>query len=183
MSTKSPLSTICLVACANRASSRSIAGILKKPGRKNTRPQSTRNTTARKSFAVTKSNAAASLRPECAGFTGCWPAPKRGGWKVSTMLFAYDETAVQTTLQIRPIRLSPDAFSLLYPDHNGIGRTGRIDHRQPRKARPGRIDQPLAPAVDFADRGTVQHDGQRQHAAGHLDRHRRGLPVARPVDV
>ena len=33
MSTKSPVSTICLVACANRASSRSIGGMLKNPGR------------------------------------------------------------------------------------------------------------------------------------------------------
>src|SRR5439155_3696937 len=182
MSTKSPLSTICLVACANRASSRSIAGILKKPGRKSTMPQSSRNTMARKWFAVAKSNAVASLRPECAGFTGCWPAPKRGGCKVSTILFAYDETALQTTPQIRPIRLSPDAFSLLYPDHNGIGRPRRVDHGQPGKTRPGRIDQALAPAVDLADRGTVQHDGQRQHAARDLDRHRRGLPATCTVD-
>src|ERR1041385_6434352 len=151
MSTKSPLSTICLVACANRASSRSIAGILKKPGRNSTMPQSTRNTTARKWFAVAKSNTAASLRPECAGFTGCWPAPKRGGWQGSTILFAYDETALQTTPQIRPIRLSPVAFSLLYPDHNGIGRPRRIDHGQPGKAGPRRVNQPLAPAVDLAD--------------------------------
>src|SRR2546430_1145663 len=178
MSTKSPLSTICLVACANRASSRSIAGILKKPGRKSTMPQSARNTMARKWLTVAKSNAATSLRLEFAGFTGCWPAPKRGGCKVSTMLFAYDETAMQTTPQIRPIRLSPVAFLSLYPDHNGIGRPRRVDHRQPGKARPGRIDQALAPAVDFADRGAVQHDGQRQHAAGDLDRHRRGLPAA-----
>src|SRR6478736_10453428 len=171
MSTKSPLSTICLVTCANRASSRSIAGILKKPGRNSTMPQSTRNTMARKWLAVAKSNAATSRRLEFAGFTGCWPAPKRGGCKVSTILFAYDETALQTTPQIPRIRLSPEALSLLYPDHNGIGRTGRIDHRQPGKAWPGRVDQPLAPAVDLPDRSTVQHDGQRQHAAGHLDRH------------
>src|SRR6188472_4306386 len=144
MSTKSPLSTICLVACANRASSRSIAGILKKPGRKNTMPQSTRNTTARKLFAVAKSNAAASRRPECAGFTGCWPAPKRGGWKVSTMLFAYDETAVQTTPQIPLTCGRLGLFSLLHPDHHSIGGPRGVDHRQPRKAGPGRIDQPLA---------------------------------------
>src|SRR6185295_1663185 len=157
MSTRSPLSTICLVACANRASSRSIAGILKKPGRKNTRPQSTRNTTARKSFAVAKSNAAASLRPECAGFTGCWPAPKRGGWKVSTILFAYDETALQTTPQIRLTCGRWGLFSLLHPHHHSVGSPRRVDHRQARKTGPGRVDQPLAPAVDFADRGAVQH--------------------------
>jgi hypothetical protein len=67
MSTKSPLSTICLVACANRASSRSIGGMLKKPGRKSTMPHSSRNTIARKWLAVAKSNAAsqpaAGIRP------------------------------------------------------------------------------------------------------------------------
>src|ERR1041384_496852 len=169
MSTESPRSTICLVACANRASSRSIAGILKKPGRKSTMPQSTRNTMARKWFAVAKSNTAATLRPECAGFTGRWPAPKRGWCKVSTMLLAYAETALQTTPQFRPIRLSPVAFSLLYPDHHGVGGPRCVDYRQPGKSGSGRIDQALAAAVDLADRGAVHHDGQRQYAAGHLD--------------
>src|SRR5438045_1300082 len=40
MSTKSPVSTICLVACANRASSRSIGGMLKNPGRNSSKPPS-----------------------------------------------------------------------------------------------------------------------------------------------
>lgn len=38
-----PVSTICLVAWANRASSRSIGGMVKNPGRKNSRPHRVRN--------------------------------------------------------------------------------------------------------------------------------------------
>src|SRR3954453_11340489 len=164
MSTKSPVSTICLVACANRASSRSIAGMLKKPGRKITSPHSSKNTRARKWLDVAKSNAATSLRLEFAGFAGCWPAQKRGTFVVSTIPFAYDETAVQTTRSSRPILL-------LHPDHDGIGSPGGVDHGEPGKTRPGRVDQPLAPAVDFADRDTVDHHRQRQHPANDLDGH------------
>src|SRR5438445_4183369 len=149
MSTKSPLSTICLVACANRASSREIAGIVTKPGTKSTMQHSTRNTTARKWLTVAKSNAASSRRLEFAGFTDCWPAPNRRGCKVSTILFAYDETALQTTPQFSQIRRCSrplcrlDDSRLLDPDHDGIGRTGGIDDGQSRKARSGRLDQAL----------------------------------------
>src|SRR3978361_69071 len=163
MSTKSAVSTICLVACANRASSRSIAGILKKPGRKIANPNSSRNTTARKWLAVAKSNAMASLRLECVGFTGCWPAPKRGTCVVSTIHFAYDETAVQTTRCSLHNSVLPDPVGhvpLLHPDHHRIRGPGGVDHRKPGKPRSGRIDQPLAPAVDFADRNTVDTHGQ-----------------------
>src|SRR5580765_4219330 len=148
MSTKSPLSTICLVACAKRASSRSIGGILKKPGRNSTRLQNSRNTTARPWLAVANSNAVVSPRPEYAGFTDCWPAPKRRVWTVSTMPFAYDETAGQTTPQFR--KVSGIVDGLLYPDHDGIRGARGVDHCQSRKARPRRINQALAPAVDVA---------------------------------
>src|SRR4029079_18662123 len=77
----------------------SIAGIVTKPGTKSTMQQSTRNTIARKWLAVAKSNAASSLRLEFAVFTDAWPAPNRLCWTVSTILFAYDETALQTTPQ------------------------------------------------------------------------------------
>jgi len=59
-------------------------------------------------LAVAKSNAASSLRLEFAGFTDCWPAPKRLTWTGSTILFAYDETALQTTPQFHLIRGLPD---------------------------------------------------------------------------
>src|SRR5882724_7715775 len=142
MSTKSPLSTICLVAWAKRTSSRSIGGMVKKPGRNSTRQVSVRNRIARHWLAVANSNAMNSLRLECAGFTDCCPAPKRRGWRLSTMGFAYDETAAQTTVQFRfPV-------ASLHPDHDGIGGAGGVDHGQARKAGPGRVDQALAAAVD-----------------------------------
>ena len=56
MSTYSPLSTICLVAWAKRASSRSTGGIWKKPGRKASRQKATSKTTARRSVPVAKSS-------------------------------------------------------------------------------------------------------------------------------
>src|SRR3954466_14821619 len=76
-----------------------MAGIVKKPGTKSTMAHSVRKMIARKWLAVAKSNAASSLRLEFAGFTDCWPAPNRRGCTVSTILFAYDETALQTTPQ------------------------------------------------------------------------------------
>src|SRR5579871_2283808 len=85
MSTKSPVSTICLVACAKRASSRSIAGMLKNPGRNSTAAQAIRNSAARKWLPTAKSTIGIISRPEFADFAGCWPAPKRGGWRASTM--------------------------------------------------------------------------------------------------
>src|SRR5947199_7226252 len=97
-----------------------------KPGTKSTMLHSTRNTTARKWLIVAKSNAASSLRLEFAGFTDCWPAPNRRGCKVSTILFAYDETALQTTPQFSQIRRCPrppgasNQDRSLHPDHDGI---------------------------------------------------------------
>src|SRR5882724_11748171 len=110
--------------------------------------QSTRNMIARKWLIVAKSNTASSLRLEFAGFTDCWPAPNRLGWTVSTILFAYDETALQTTPQFL---LSGDVRRLLDPDHDRIGGARGVDDRQSRKARSGRLDQALPPAVDLAD--------------------------------
>src|SRR4029077_334562 len=117
MATTPPDSTICLVACANRASSRSIGGMVKNPGRKSTSPHSVRKTIARQWLDVAKSNAASSLRLEFAGFTDCWPAPKRLTWTVSTMLLAYDETVLQTTPQFR---LFSTLRRSLHPDYDGI---------------------------------------------------------------
>jgi hypothetical protein len=97
MSTKSPLSTICLVACANRASSRSIGGMLKKPGRKNSAPQTIRNATARVCEVATKSSTATRPRPGSARFAGSRPVPNRRCPNTSTMASHYDETAGATT--------------------------------------------------------------------------------------
>ncbi len=65
------------------------------------------------------------------------------------MDFAYDETAAQTTV-LFPFPPVPFRFPApsLHADHNGIRRAGGVDHGQPRKTRPGRLDQALPPAVD-----------------------------------
>src|SRR5215468_3064580 len=59
MSTKSPVSTICLVAWAKRVSSRSVGGIWKKPGRK----ASSATTTSTETAAACDAVASASTRP------------------------------------------------------------------------------------------------------------------------
>lgn len=65
------------------------------------------------------------------------------------MGFAYDETAAQTTVLFRfptvPVRFPARS---LHADHNGIRGTRGIDHGEPGEARPRRVDQALAPAVD-----------------------------------
>src|SRR5262249_23871053 len=62
MSTYSCVSSICLVACAKRASSRSTGGILKNPGRKATSEKRMRNAAACQCERTAKSTAAESPR-------------------------------------------------------------------------------------------------------------------------
>ena len=62
MSTYCPVSNICFVACAKRASSRSTGGIWKKPGRKAISAKATSSAAARACEPLAQSSAAISPR-------------------------------------------------------------------------------------------------------------------------
>src|SRR5262249_11850490 len=72
---------------------------------------------------------------------------------------------------------------LLYSHDNCVRRARGIDHGQPRKARPRRIDQALAATVDLAGGTPIDHHSHRQSAAGDPDRHRGDIASTGPVDI
>ena len=131
MSTKSPVSTICLVACAKRASSRSIGGMLKKPGRKNSAPQTIRNAIARAWLAVAKSSTFTSPRPGSPGSSA----------RAALQIWAVHMSRPSVPHTTKPPWRQPvSAKSLLHSDHDCVRGTRGIHDGQADKAGPGRID-------------------------------------------
>src|SRR5215475_4361551 len=155
MSTKSELSTICLVACAKRASSRSTGGMLKKPGRYSRTLQSKRKATARTWLAVTTSIRRTSRLPGLTRFFGSRGAPNRGRAKVSAMGFRIR----------RNYRRDNHLGGELLKSHDNCARgASGVNHCEARKTGPGRIDQSLPAPINLADRHAVDQHCHGQHA-------------------
>jgi len=83
----------------------------------------------------------------------------------------------------KPSAGQPLSRSLLDSYNNCVRGARGINHGKPRKARTGRIDQALAPAIDFADGTAVDQHGHLKRPSGDTDRHDRGIGSVGAIDV
>src|SRR5215472_15718892 len=83
----------------------------------------------------------------------------------------------------KPSAGQPLSRSLLDSYNNCVRGARRVNHGKPRKARNGRIDQALAPAIDLADGAAVDQDGHRNRPSGDTDRHDGAIWSVGAIDV
>src|SRR5262245_27752647 len=160
MSTKSPVSTICLVAWAKRVSSRSVGGIWKKPGRK----ASSATTTSAETAAACEAVASVSRRPiGSAGQDVCGSA--RAIVAIGSRLASARDN--------REILIRAKARRPLVQAHQDtVGSAARIHDGETHEARTIDRHEQVAPSRAGGERHAVDQDGERLEAALHLQRHR-----------
>src|SRR5215510_2136191 len=181
MSIKSPLSTICLVAWAKRASSRSIGGTLKKPGRKPNSATTSSTATAcpweptAKSTIVLRLRAEALSSPLLSAVTTMSPALSGAPLRPTAHRSTPPKSAPSACADLNAITA---AGGLLQPHHHAVGRAAAIHHGEAHEAGPLRREEQRAPSGRRRQRQAVDQHGQRSAATRHLERDRVGLAGA-----
>ena len=153
-------SIICLVACAKRASSRSIGGMSKKPGRKLSSATSISTAAARACERVAKSRIARRLR---------------AGAELSLVVAGGDRhislpclSLGRTIEKSAPPGKAPGGAHawhlqlLLQPHHHAVGRALGVHHGEAHEARPVGLEEQGAAAGSAGERQAVDQHRQRR---------------------